>query len=636
MDAEDRLKPAEDADATKDDAEIGCASGEEGSAETSQHGGRAPPEDLGTSSSTSGAATTEAETEDSSKTSVSTAEAQDSGETSKDKSEAEDKNEAEMKDPAKTSQPKDKTAAEAKDSVKASKPTGETETGTEGSADTSQPTPESEDEMKESSETSQSTPEPEAETREVAEISQPEVETEAETKKSAKMPLQEAVADPSRARQVTESTSSSETPEQSSDESRMDVSSKPPRYSGPRAAAKRSSAMALGKRRRQQQPLTPDNDNVSSPSPSIPPAAKLPRSSVSSDSEEGLTPTERALAEARKLELERTVGGADVEIAEPPSSSGSASVSVSTPDVSSDTSSQQSMALDLPEEEQALTSRPETPSEGAGAASGSGEVAQRPRESDPLRRIGSPLSFAEAALRPSSCEDVVKPLTKWPASPCLSSSSTTTSSLSSFTDSEAGGAGGNLSRSASLQGTSTSQRTFPAGKKPLTRSETIAGPLTTCASAGGEGAPVSLTLQSAEMLSRTQPAGEETQEEKMEEDASSEPSREAGTSSLGASSSRGESAGPGGNVTSSGGGGPPGSPPGSGPGPQPMESDESESDQQIDDQPQAGPGDELVTSFVGPRAPRTVSAEEWDATKRTNGKASDTSTEDDQPGPSGG
>ncbi|KAL3212497.1 hypothetical protein MRX96_007916 [Rhipicephalus microplus] len=83
--AEDSVKPSDDADTTKDDAEMECASDGEGPAETNRPDGAAASEDLCVSSSTSVAATTEHETEDAAKTCEATAEKEGSGDTSKDK-----------------------------------------------------------------------------------------------------------------------------------------------------------------------------------------------------------------------------------------------------------------------------------------------------------------------------------------------------------------------------------------------------------------------------------------------------------------------------------------------------------------------------------------------------------------------
>lgn len=625
MEAEDSVKPSDDADVTKDDAEMECASDEEGPAETNRPDGGAASEDLGVSSSTSVAATTEHETEYAAKTCEATAEKERSGDTSKDKLETD------KKDSAETSKPKDKTKSKAEGSVKTSTPTGETETAREDSATTTQPTTETEAEMKESSETSD--PTPKNEMNEPVDTTHQEAEAESDTKKSV-TPLPKAIAGPSRDRQVTESTPSSGTPEQSSDESRMDMPSKPPKHSGPGAAAKRPTAMALGKRRRlqKQQTMTSDDDVSSPSSSSLPPCVKLPRSALSSDSEEGMTPAERALAEARALELERTLGGADVDTTEPPSSSGSASVSVGTPDVSSDASSEQSMALNLLEEEVNGTSTSETTSEGAKAASRSAGAAQRPPAPEPPGSTASALSFAEATLRSPSSEDASKALMKWRATQDLTSDSpVSTSSLSSFTESEAGGSGGHLSRSASVHSTSTSTKICASGKVPFTRSETCAGPLTASTSFDRERVPISLTLSATEMLSRTVAATEQAFVEKMEEDAPAGPSKKAGTSSLGESP---EGTGGLAGTIASGGGSPPASPSGGGAGPQPIPMDESHDGEQSGDQPLPAPPDELVTSFMGPRPTRTMTAAEWDAAKRANGKARDTSKEDDQPGPS--
>ncbi|KAL3212496.1 hypothetical protein MRX96_007915 [Rhipicephalus microplus] len=456
--------------------------------------------------------------------------------------------------------------------------------------------------MKESSETSD--PTPKIEMNEPVDTTQQEVEAESDTKKSV-TPLPKAIAGPSRDRQVTESTPSSGTPEQSSDESRMDMPSKPPKHSGPGAAAKRPTAMALGKRRRlQKQHTMTSDDDVSSPSSSsLPPCVKLPRSALSSDSEEGMTPAERALAEARALELERTLGGADVDTTEPPSSSGSASVSVGTPDVSSDASSEQSMALNLLEEEVNGTSTSETTSEGAEAASRSAGAAQRPPAPEPPGSTASALSFAEATLRSPSSEDASKALMKWRATQDLTSDSpVSTSSLSSFTESEAGGSGSHLSRSASVHSTSTSTKICASGKVPFTRSETCAGPLTASTSFDRERVPISLTLSATEMLSRTESHRKELEDWQG-------PSLRAAEARL-LRPPEAERA------------------PNRYPWMNPMTASQS------GDQPLPAPPDELVTSFMGPRPTRTMTAAEWDAAKRANGKARDTNKENDQPGPS--
>nr|XP_050037887.1 mucin-5AC-like [Dermacentor andersoni] len=705
MDTGGPPKPVDDTDMTEDDAEMECVSDEEGI-----------PGGAG-ASSTSGTATTEADMEESVESSEPVAETEvemkDSAETSPRTAETE----AEMKDSAETSNLTVETEAEMKDSTETSKLTVETEAEMKDSVEASQRTVETEAEMKDSAETSQPTAEkkdsaetsqPTAEKKDSAETLQLTAETKAEMEDLPDTSLSAAVAGPSRTKQVAESSSSdAETTEQrSSDEGRMVVSPSQPSTSRGLGAATRPLDLPL-KSRRRKHPVTPDEERQSASSTSVSPAAKQPRHSTSSDTEDGPTPAERALAEA--CALERPSANAELSYSDL-SSSGSARprplsppslAANSTPDVSSGIYSDMSTPSNVPDEEEggeeAPAIRPDTPSEGEGMAAGEGmEVGSASSSSDgSARQPGdprpeesphqdSPVPFAEgsSALQASSCESLGKPIARRPVLLCPDSS-TTTSSVSSPSDSNAGGGVGVLSRTTSFQEPRTSQ---PEPAEDLPRSETFAGPLSLPTSPDGSKSPASWTLPPAEILGRAPDSDEAQQQQEgtstsisprlrssqqeskqhprtssssdphspgpsrgrvLEKEMSSPtagPSGEAGTSGHGAlsgPSSREEGRGQQEGTTASTISGQAfGSSTGSGQSPQPMpmeeESEDSEAHLRRYKQQASVFSRELVTPFRDPQSQRTMTVEEWDAAKRSTGSTSGQTSQEHQPGHSTG